>query len=189
MAPPLGVVPSTPRPAPPAGAEPTSLRPPPPQPTTGSAPVPLPTNATPPRPAPVPNTEDQKNQQTPSQNLPSWGQAIPLSTKKSENIEVDGLENGMPNETGQPLMCLRCGGSDHYRNYCKAKMVYCKHCKTQKHVSHCCAFIPKATSTSNGGTLDTGSNSSKQTWQNPSPNPPHKQKKPKKPKQLQHTDT
>ena len=66
---------------------------------------------------------------------------------------------------------LRCGRNDHKKSYCKTTKVYCTHCKSQKHTSHCCIYIPEASSTSNGETSDTastlGSSSSEQSqWEN-----------------------
>ena len=55
-------------------------------------------------------------------------------------------------------MCLRYGGRNHYKSYCKNKKVFCKHCKSQKHTSCFCVFIPKATSTSQGETSDMANN-------------------------------
>ena len=88
-------------------------------------------------------------------------------------------------------MSLRCGQNNHTKKYCKKRRVHCSHCKSQKHASHCCAFIPKATSTSHGETSDTASNSgtssSKRSQQSYLPTLPHKTKnKSRKNKQQQH---
>ena len=56
-------------------------------------------------------------------------------------------------------MCLRCGRNSHKRSYCREHIAPCKHCKSWKHATHCCAFIPRATSTTSGETSDATSTS------------------------------
>ena len=71
--------------------------------------------------------------------------------------ENSAKEKGQTKSMGKPPMCLRCGRNSHTKYYCKDCKVSCRHCKSQTHASHCCAFIPRATSTSNGETSDTAS--------------------------------
>ena len=75
-----------------------------------------------------------------------------------------------------PPMCPRCGRNSHTKYYCKDHKVSCRHCKSQMHASCCCAFIPRATLTSNGETSDTAS-TNRQSQQTNLPSSPHKQKK------------
>ena len=93
------------------------------------------------------------------------------------------MTNRIPNNVGTPPMCLKCGMNNHTKNYCKECRVSCKHCKSQKHASHFCAFIPRATSTSNGETSSnartTGTSSDEQSQKANLPNSSQKQKKKK----------
>ena len=108
---------------------------------------------------------------------------MPNNGVKSECGHIAGTGNGLPNNASTPPMCLRCGKNNHKKSYCKECKVSCRHCKSQKHTSHCCAFIPRASSTTNGVTSDTastsGTSSDGQSQQTHLPNSPQKQKKKK----------
>ena len=94
-------------------------------------------------------------------------------------MESSMTRNEIPNHMDAPLLGLRCGKNNHTKSYCKEKEVSCKHYKSQQHASRCCAFIPRATSTTNGKTSDTASTagSKRQSRQTHSPNSPRKQKR------------
>ena len=101
---------------------------------------------------------------------------VPNNRVKAEYRHTSGRGHGQTNNTGKPPMCHRCGRNSHTKFYCKDHKVSCTHCKSQKHTSHCCAFIPRATSTSNGETSDTASTDG-QSQSTHSPNLLHRQKK------------
>ena len=95
----------------------------------------------------------------PSPNPSPSNNTVPSNRVKSEEGHTSGKRKGQTKNMGKALMCLRCGRNSHTKYYCKDYKVSCRHCKSQIHACHCCAFIPKATSTSNGETSDTASTS------------------------------
>ena len=147
--------------------------------TTSSRNQPWPQPQPQPQPTPEPKPDGGWTWWTPSPNPPPSNNMVPNNRVKSEHGHTSGKRKGQTKSTGKPPMCLRCGRNSHTKYYCKDHKVSCRHCKSQTHASHCCAFIPKATSTSNGETSDTASTNGWSQWTHLPGSPCKQKKKPK----------
>ena len=83
-----------------------------------------------PQPTPVPNPDNRQTRQTPLPNLPPSGSTVPNNRWSLSMGHTKGVGTGLPNNTGTPPMCLRCGKNNHSKSYCREHKVFCKHCKS-----------------------------------------------------------